>query len=256
MKKIGLERSKIHWYRWNGSPWYPGVTSIVGKLDKSGPLIYWAKDLTAKAAVHNYADIGMLIAAGREAEAIDMLIRVSDMERDRAADLGTRVHAYAEAYGRGQELPELKPSDVKKAASYMAWVKKHKPRFEQIEFMVFSLSYEYGGTGDALFWLPCKEHERECLWLVDYKTGKGAYATTALQLAGLQYADFIGEEGNPEMIAMPFANHFGVLHVREDISELIEYSITEEEWITFRALRQAHSWTQNREKNIQTRNVL
>jgi hypothetical protein len=65
-----------------------------------------------------------------------------------------------------------------------------RPRFLAIEAMVCSLRHEYGGTAHAFV-----EIDGET-WLIDYKTGAGAYPETALQLAGLARAEFIGRPGD------------------------------------------------------------
>ncbi len=49
---LGLVRDARHRYSWNGGPWYPSVTTILGIKDKPA-LVGWAKRETAACAVRN-----------------------------------------------------------------------------------------------------------------------------------------------------------------------------------------------------------
>ena len=250
-KRIGLHRSANHRYAWNDGDWKPGVTTIIGIMDKSGYLVPWAKRLTAQAAVHNFNQLGILISTTDEKTAVDMLMKVSDLERDRTAELGTRIHLYAENDAKGIPQPDLLPTDHKRALNFRKWVIEYQPRYEKIEYMVFSEKYGYGGTGDAILTLWCPTHEQECRWSIDYKTGKAAYATTALQLAGLDMADFIGYPDRTDKEELPVIDHFGVLHITDERAKLIEYSITPAESATFIAMLDGYNWKAHREKIIQ-----
>jgi hypothetical protein len=81
--------------------------------------------------------------------------------------------------------------------------------------MVCSPRYEYGGTADAFV-----EIDGE-IWLLDYKTRAGVYPDTALQLAGLARAQFMGRPGDPTQYPVPFATRFGVLHIRPEGARLL-----------------------------------
>jgi hypothetical protein len=254
---LGLERNKRPYYRWNGGPWMPGVTSIIKMLDKSDVLIGWAKKVTAKAALRNLNDLLILTATpGGDQMAYNLLVGAPDLERDTAADLGTRVHTFAEAVSRGETPEEAQPSDVARCESYIRWRERYQPRFIQIEYMVYSLAHNYGGTGDAMFYLDNPATGKEELWSVDYKTGKGAYPETALQLSGLDGADFIGVPGSTDMIALPKAQRYGVLWVTDAGAELIEYRVTDVEWQAFLACRLLWEWVHAHKATIQTRGVL
>lgn len=251
---IGLERDERHNYRWNGGPWNPGVTTIVGMLDKSDVLTNWAKRETAASAIRNHDLLGELIATGGAQSAQDWLSRIPDYIKDAAADMGSKVHYYAEKLGLGQELPEIHPNELARTQSFIDWEKANKPEFVLVEFMVFSEKYQYGGTGDVFLRLkvcPAKNcGKNNCLWLIDYKTGKGIYETAGLQLMALQRADFIGHRGSPDKIEIPTADHFGILHITDAGSRLVQYEIGESEWETFRACRRLKQWVQKEMRTI------
>jgi hypothetical protein len=118
-----------------------------------------------------------------------------------------------------------------------------------VEFMVYNEDLLYGGTGDVFLYLnPCPA--KACdgqglrhLWMIDYKTGNTIQESTAMQLAGLKHASWIGTKGSPEKIAIPVANHFGVLHIRDEGAALTEYQVRESEWEAFQACRRLWTWS-------------
>lgn len=235
----GLTRDAKHFYQWEGGPKVPGVTSVIKMLDKSGPLIGWAKRETAASAVRNLPMIQQMLAEGGEIAAIAWLKNIPDYQRDVSADLGSRVHVLAEAIARKQEVT-VTPEEAPFINAYMAWEKRAKPKYIAAEFMVYSATHEYGGTGDAVIELGGER------WLVDTKTGRNVYAETALQLAGLNGAEWSGRPGDPKKYRVPKVDRFGVLHVRPEGAQLVEYHVGEEEWAAFLACRALHKWVNGR----------
>jgi hypothetical protein len=164
-------------------------------------------------------------------------------QRDVAADLGSRVHLIAELLAR-KELVTVEPAEVPYIAQYRAWLDAVRPRIRQVEFMVYSHEWKYGGTADALMDI---KHET---WLIDYKTGSGIYPEVALQLAGLGYADWVGKPGDGRMYRMPLIDHYGALHIRPDGCELVELDVGAEEWAAFKALRIMREWLDTRARKV------
>src|SRR5207248_5364567 len=107
---LGLTRDEKHIYRWNDGQTVvgpiPSVTTIIKLIDKSAPLVGWAKRETAACAVRNLDALVAMRAAGGPEAAINWLKTIPDYLRDRAADRGTSVHALAEQIVRGQ-VPEV-----------------------------------------------------------------------------------------------------------------------------------------------------
>lgn len=236
---LGLIRDDKHWYSWQGGNKQPGVTSVIKMLDKSGPLIGWAKREAAACAVRNLEMVTQMVTQGGPDAAVKWIASTPDHQRDAAAQLGTRIHALAEAISRGQDVT-VDEEAAPFVTSYLRWRSDAKPKVVNAEFMVFSERHGYGGTADVAFWLDGE------LWLVDYKTAKGAYAETALQLAGLHNADFAGRPNDPRKYRIPQATRFGVLHVRPEGAELIPYTVGPDEFAAFLACRQLHRWTTER----------
>ena len=239
----GLTRDEKHRYRWNDGPLVPGVTGIVKVLDKSGPLVGWAKRETAACAVRNIDTLATMVKSGGPEAAQRWLSAIPDYQRDSAADLGSRIHALAEAISRDVEV-EPTEEEQPYIDAYLRWKDAARPEFVNVEFMVYSETYQYGGTADAVMRL---EHD---LWLVDYKTSKGVYAETALQLVAYGRADWAGLENDPRKFRIPPVTRYGVLHIRPEGAELVEFDIGPEEWSAFRALRELRSWLDSRADHV------
>ena len=164
MTAVGLVRDARHRYSWNGGPLYPSVTTILAIKDKPA-LVGWAKRETAACAVRNLDVLARMVQSGGAGAAIEWLKRIPDYHRDVSADLGTAVHAAAEAIARGEPVAisdEVRPFV---AAYRRDFLEVFTPRFLAIEAMVCSERYEYGGTADAFV-----EIDGE-IWLLDYKSG-------------------------------------------------------------------------------------
>jgi hypothetical protein len=240
---LGLVRDARHRYSWNGGPLYPSVTTILGIKDKPA-LVGWAKRETAACAVRNLDVLARMVQSGGPQAAVDWLKKIPDYRRDAAADLGTAVHAAAEAIGRGE--PVVVGDDVRPFidAYRRDFLEPFEPRFLALEAMVCSTRYEYGGTADAF-----AEIDGET-WLLDYKTGAGVYPDTALQLAGLARAQFIGSPGDPTQYPLPAATRFGVVHVRPEGARLLPVVVDRATVAAFLDARRLFDWDQGPAKTV------
>ncbi len=234
---VGLVRDPRHRYTWNDGPWYPSVTTILSIKNKPA-LVGWAKRETAACAVRNLPMLRQMTEAGGPEAAVEWLKRIPDFARDRSADLGSRVHAVAEAIGRGESVavePDISPFV---AAYRRDFLDAFRPSFIELEPMVCSVRHEYGGTADAFV-----EIDGE-IWLIDYKTGSGVYPETALQLAGLARAEFIGKPGDPIQYPLPAATRFGVLHIRPEGARLHPVVVDRRTVAAFLDARRLFEWDQ------------
>jgi hypothetical protein len=240
---VGLVRDARHRYSWNGGPLYPSVTTILGIKDKPA-LVGWAKKETAACAVRNLDVLDRMVRSGGPQAAVDWLKRIPDYARDASADLGSAVHAAAEAIARGQAAPVAEDVQPFVAAYRRDFLDVFHPRFIALEAMVCSERYEYGGTADAF-----AEIDGE-IWLLDYKTGAGVYPDTALQLGGLARAQFIGYPGDPTQYPVPFATRFGVLHIRPEGARLLPVIVDRATVAAFLDARRLFGWDQGPAKTV------
>jgi hypothetical protein len=243
---VGLTRDDKHRYRWNDGPLVPGVTTVQGMKDKSDALVGWAKREVAACAVRNIDMLTQMVATGGPASAEAWLKGLPDYQRDSSADLGSSVHALAEQIALGQD-PVINEAEAPFIESYRRdFLERYRPEFRAVEFMVYSERYQYGGTGDAFCVID------GVTWLIDYKTGgdfhtgKGVYPEAALQLAGLQWADWIGLPNDPKKYRIPQADRFGIVHVRPEGARLIPFDVGAEDFNTFLACRRIYGWVQGR----------
>jgi hypothetical protein len=236
----GLTRDDKHRYRWNDGPLVPGVTTVQGMKDKSGPLVGWAKREVAACAVRNIDMLHQMVQTGGPASAETWLKGLPDYQRDSSADLGSSVHALAEQIALGQD-PVINETEAPFIESYRRdFLERHRPEFRSVEFMVYSQRYAYGGTADAACVIDGD------LWLIDYKTGSGVYPDTALQLAALRWADWVGLPGDPKKYRIPQATRFGVVHIRPEGAQLIPFNVGPEDFDAFLACRRLYSWVNER----------
>ena len=236
------------------------VTTFLGALDKSGPLVGWAKNTVAEIAVRKYDLLGEMIRNGDPKAAQRWLASLPDYQRDTAAGTGTNVHMLAEALANGQTISEegAQSPKVQQFARFMAEL---RPTFVGVEQMVVSFSHMYAGTGDEWCRFPAesipallswgwRDVTPESLFLLDTKTGKGVYPEHGLQLSSLDNAEFWGWSDREELIPAPRATHFGILHLLDDNYKLIPYAVGPEEFETAMALKRAYEWTEGRAKTI------
>ena len=244
---LGLTRSETHGYRWSdgvtATDTLPSVTTIIGIVDKSGPLIGWAKRITAEAAVDNRDQMaGWVDMAGRDG-AISLLTKAASQKRDKAADVGTRVHALAESVARGVPV-ELTEEERPFLAAYQRFLDEWQPRYLAAEEMVVSLTHGYGGTFDAIVEMAGD------IWMLDTKTSRGCYPETALQLAAYSWADFIGRPADSQRYSLPPITAYGVLHLRPEGYEVIPYSVDRETFDAFIHARRLYEWRETQAPRV------
>jgi hypothetical protein len=184
------------------------------------------------------------VQSGGPGAAVEWLKRIPDYTRDTAADLGTAVHAMAEALGRGEPVSIDESLCPYLAAYRRDFLDAFAPRFLAVEAMVCSERYAYGGTADAFVEIAGET------WLLDYKTGAAVYPDSALQLAGLARAQFIGYPGDPVRYPVPYATRFGILHVRPEGARLYPVTVDRETVAAFLDARRLYGWDQGPARTV------
>lgn len=237
---VGLTRDRYHRYYWNDGPALPGVTSIVGIVNKPG-LVNWAKRATAEAAVRDIEDLNKLVATmGIGDEVVRWLARKPDEHRDSRAGLGTRIHEMADAIVRRQPVrptPEERPY----LEAYLKFLRDRQPRIIVSELMVANLTLGYGGTLDLGVELD------GLTTMLDIKTGGSIYDEVELQLSGYGQSEFGGWPGNPDPFTLPVWEAYGVVHLTPDEPvpyRLINVDVTPATDAVFRAALDLYKWKQ------------
>jgi len=189
-KKLSdLEAALRHQYRVEpGGPTVPGVTTVINIIDK--PALMWsAAGIAAQTALYEHGRRRTIIRRHRKTltalgkKEREMGFNGSDDEVfihycrgefrrqwDAKMERGTRVHAVAEAWTKGESVDVL-PEDSGFVDALEAFHREMKPTFLEAELVVLNPDYSYGGRFDAI----CEM--KGGTFLIDYKTG-GHYETS------------------------------------------------------------------------------
>lgn len=169
-----------HRYKLDGQ-WVPGVTTILGVLDKPA-IPKWAAAQVAEYVADNPDGIAALRSLGRD-PMVHALKGIPWQRRDDAATRGTDFHGYAERILNGEsvDVPDPLVGYVESALRFM-----DDYRIEPLltEAAVGSREHQYAGTADII----ADSTIGRAIW--DWKSGKAIYPRFALQLAAYAHAEF------------------------------------------------------------------
>jgi len=174
----------------NDHPWHQDKPALV-----AGP------NATAACAVRNLSMLSRMAETGGTQAAIEWLKRIPDYQRDVSADLGsasTPLRRRSLAASRSRSPTMFDPS-WRLPARLPRRLRAPLPGRRGNGLLT---PLRVRRTADAFV-----EIDGE-IWLLDYKTGSGVYADSALQLAGLARAQFIGRTGDPTPYQVPRARRF------------------------------------------------
>lgn len=235
----------------------PGVTTILGMKDKSGPLTAWAVNCMVsriEQLIDGFPDLKKLGKTALKSIVRDAKNSYQDI-KDEAAVIGSLVHRVLEQVLLARSGMAAMPSlpvqlDPIMAPEFTAdmiaqanraidagikFFDERHIRILQSEAPRWSARYGYIGTGDLIAEVD------GVLSVLDYKTSKRLYETVFLQLAAYQAAY---EEEHPEQkiqkrIAVNVCKT-GLLEVKE--RDNLTFT---EDFNTFRALLYVYRWHQN-----------
>ncbi len=179
--------------------WLKSPSGIVGKLDKSRPLMGWAVNCFYDKVVEDMRDgesftkddVLSMLALGKGAY---------NERKKEAADVGTVVHFYAQNHHdlkdvtEAEGYDELNEADQAKARNggqaFDTWYAQLGGTSVASEFLVFSKKEKFAGRCDDLVSVN-GEHI-----ILDYKTSKGVYTDQIYQVTSYMKAR---EEEYPEI---------------------------------------------------------
>lgn len=249
-------------YTWRDETYW-SVTTIIGNGLPKPALLPWGIKSVAVAAVSEVDRLQAMVRASgddpcpcsgrchdekaRCAPSCEALVSVVGWlkgspyrQRDKAADLGSLVHARIESLILGQPEPSAPPVARGFLEAFDAFVRDWHPTFEAAEFTVYNRGEHYAGTGDWLARIP-----GHGLVLGDQKTGKSIYSDVCLQLAAYRYAEFIGLPDGTEA-PMPAADECMALHLRGDGTyALVPVDAGPEAFLSFKYVREVFRFTED-----------
>ncbi|WP_055696538.1 hypothetical protein [Streptomyces silaceus] len=211
-----------------GGPDLVSVTNVLDtSVNKSMALVPWGVKLTVEHIFDDWKAIARRLLGDRATLTKEIKAVHADV-RERAADLGDRVHAAAEARLLGAPIP-----DDPEVAPYLdqfdlwlaSWGVDPAEHVEATEITVVHRRLGYAGTADLMIWLPTGPARRLELWLIDYKSSatrpaKSVYPENTLQLAALRYAETALLPDDTEQ-PMPRIERTGVLNLRATSHALV-----------------------------------
>lgn len=236
------------------------VTTIIGNGVPKPAIAGWQAKTIAEYAVANHRQLAGMLAAVRLVKtdtglqvvtdpdavqgAIDWLKGSPWRESSRKMDLGSAVHAEAEAHVLGAPRPEAPILVRGYIDAFRDFIAVMKPEFELTEATVYNPAESYAGTLDAI----CRIGGARLL--IDYKTGKGIYPDVALQLAAYARATHILLPDGSSVPMVP-VDGAAALHLREDGTwDLIPTDIGDVPWAAFRYAREVMRWMEEGSKNV------
>ena len=215
-----------------------GVTTILGKGIPKPALPNWSARTCGE-----YVDDNLeVINALPDRESIIATVKQSPWsQRDRAAVRGTDVHELAESLLHGREVKV--PDDLLTyVEGYVRFLDKWQPEPILTERPVASRKWWFAGTFDAIYRLPSGE-----TILADWKTSKGVYGETALQLAAYAGSEFYLDVDDAEQ-EMPEVESLAVVHITPSGTDVYRVGDREAAWKDF--LHAA--WTAKAEDRIKS----
>lgn len=259
-----VSRGRI--YTINGQSLW-SVTTIIGTGLPKPAIAGWTARTIAEYAVANWRQIGTMLSTVRLRASEDGTHLVSDpdavaatvdwlkgapyRESERKMNLGSAVHAEAEAYVLGTPRPESPALVARFIASFRHFLEDFAPVYEMTEATVYNTREGYAGTLDAVINVQGRR------LLVDYKTGKDIYPDVALQLAAYARAEAVLLDDGTSVAMLPVDGAFA-LHLREFDPATPEdrgYSVIPVEigqgaWDAFRYVREVMRWMEETSKGV------
>lgn len=232
-------KTGLRYYTWQGQR-YPSVTTIRRLAGVPHGLHQWALNQVINRVLDDAPALTQRLSSGDPADlamARHWLRQAATEERDRAAALGTAVHAAA---SEGLALTDVGPDIAPRLRQYLDWRQKSGVEILASEFQVWNPTVGYAGTCDLLGRFPDGS-----TWVVDLKTGKGVYGEHALQLMAYLMAEFVGADDTVDDTLTGYltaAKGVAVLHLGADSWEFHSLEATPAVWTAFRGLLAFGVW--------------
>lgn len=223
----------------SGEKW-PSVTNVIDRAVNKPVLVPWAAKITAgkawdmlprMVASVMVKQCGATKVADRCGKCQPCLNAEMKAEvravKDTAADLGSRVHAHAEAHVLGKPIgddPEVEPFVTQLLACWETFGINPDTDIEAAELTIVNRTDGYAGTGDLLVWLTIDGERGLYVW--DYKTSStrpadSVYPEHGMQVAAIAHGETILlDDGTEIPMPGPIAGAF-ICNLRADDWALI-----------------------------------
>lgn len=230
---------KSHRYKLDGR-WVPGVTTILGILDKPA-LKKWAATQVAEWVADHPDEVDRLRGMGR-LPMVAALKEVPWQKRDDAADRGSTLHAHAEGLLRGEEV-EVEDEYVPVMENALRFLDDWQIDPVLVEVACASREHQWAGTADlfARYRHPRTGHRG--MGIFDWKSGKALYPEYAWQLNAYAFAEFHGLDGDEGPVP-PCDAAFGV-QIRADGYDVAPFAFGPHIYDEFLTIRRTYDIAKN-----------
>lgn len=177
------------------------VTTLIKLgLGTSDPLVNWAVNTTAGAAYDRIKILNQFAEDGDRDGAVKWLAGQRWQKSGKAAARGTDLHTAAERLALGQPV-EVEDHILPYLEQYQRFLKEHRPRFLMAEAPVYSPTFGYAGTLDAVMELQgvplvadvkTTEHGPDAVNERGDPKARPPFPEVALQLVGYRHAEWVG----------------------------------------------------------------
>jgi hypothetical protein len=233
-----------HRYWLDGKP-VPGVTSIIGVLDKPA-IPKWAAAQVATFVAENPASVEAMRPLGTDAM-VKALKETPWKKRDDAATRGSTFHDFAERILLGEEVdvPDEQVGMVESALSFLdAW--KVEPVL--VEQAVASREHRYAGTVDLVADVTGMDGQRHRA-ILDWKSGKRIYPGAVWQLNAYAGAEFYGLGGDEKPVAALGIEQAYGIHIRADGYDVYPLKFGPDTFAEWLMIRQTYDINKRAEGN-------
>lgn len=245
--KHATSRGGKRLYTWRNESYW-SVTTIIGGGVPKPALLPWGIKMVAEAAVESISFLPEMVERDRD-EAVRYLKGSPYAKRDKAADLGTLVHEWIEAYSLRKPMPEPPDEVAPYLAAFKVFLADFNPGFTATEASVYNRAERYAGTLDAIAHLRLPLYGGDGHYILDAKSGKGVYPEVGLQLAAYRHAEFIGLPDGSEA-PMPQVDGALALHLTPQGYRLIEVRCDDEIFRAFLYAREVFRWQEETSKTV------
>lgn len=237
---------------------YPGVTSVIGMLNKPF-LPFWQAKMVAELAVDSQDVIGPMAKRDRQG-AVDYLKGAANRYTKSRASIGSQAHDLFERLIRGQAVGRVHPDMEPYRRLFEEFLSAVQPELVRAEDVAWSDTHKYAGSFDGILRLRLDEGGKPDAsgeWatvMADWKTSKATYPDVALQMSAYANADFIISPDG-EHAPMPDFDGAVVLHITADQAAFKPVRIAAENgkpdvFPYFLALRESFDWAQSVSKTV------
>lgn len=202
---------RTHWYTYYGEK-LTSVTTILDKVLPKPALVFWASKIIAEHVTKHHEQLPYWYDDMGEDNLIKYLKNLPLQVRDEAAMRGTKVHSIAEEKFQGTE--SVTASAHSELGAYAAgvddFIRDYQPEVILTETTVAHTTHRYAGQFDLLAKIG------DDIAMIDVKTSKNVYSSTALQLAAYANADiYIDDDGVQKNFDFPITAAY-ILHLTGD----------------------------------------